>query len=307
MKKKVLVFGGTGFIGSAIVDLMISNPKQYDIWMLVRRNYDVQGLERVKIIRGDLENFNLKWLDIINPDLILHLARINGKGKWGRRRAAYKGKKANVRLINAIKSYCPKAKVIYVSGTLVYGSNGDRIINEKSDLNPTSYAREYINAEKPWMEAMKKEDIKVSMMRPPWILGAQSWFGFFFIKFMKKYNQIPMYGDGSNWMSIIDLTDCAGLILHYIESKKTNSVFNVSNPNALITMREFTELIQEETGLEITKIPEDLLISKHGKATTEAFTFSLKSTSLQKELIDSYSFKHLNIKNILKNNINLPL
>lgn len=306
-KKKILVFGGTGFIGSAIVNLLISNPDQYDIWVLARRSYDVRGLERVKVIRGSLESFDLRWLDIIQPDLILHLARISGNGTWGRRRAAHRGKRANVRLINGIKSSCPDAHVIYVSGTLVYGDHGDKTIDEKCDLNPTSYAREYIHAETPWMEALDKGEIKVSMMRPPWILGSQSWFEEFFIKFIKTHNQIPIYGNGDNWMSIIDLTDCAGLILHYIESEKTNNVFNVSNPNGLIMMKNFVRLIQEETGLEIKKIPGNLITTTYDKATAEAFTFSLKSVSLQKELISTYSFKQFNTKNILKNNLSVPL
>lgn len=302
-RKKVLVLGGSGFIGSAIVNLLISHSDKYDVWVLVHRSYNVQALESVKVIRGSLESLDLSWLDIIQPDLILHMARINGSGTRGRRRAARRGRKANLRLIDRIKLSCPEVHVIYVSGTLVYGDHGEKTVDEECALNPISYAREYIHAETPWMDALDAGEMKVSMMHPPWILGLQSWFGEFFIKFMKRHNQIPLFGNGNNWMSIIDLADCAGLILRYIESEKTNDIFNVFNPNGLIKMRDFVKLIQEETGLEIKKVPVEMITSTFDRATAEAFTFSLKSTSLHDELITTYTYKHLNPKNIIENNL----
>lgn len=143
-------------------------------------------------------------------------------------------------------------------------------------------------------------------MRPPWILGSQSWFGSLFLKYINKRSQVPAYGKGDNWMSNIDLNDCAGLILRYIESGKTNCIFNISNPNGLIKMKHFVKLIQEETGLRIKNYTKREISSKHGKATAEAFTFSLRSSSIHKELMSAYEFKYLDPKSILKNNLITP-
>ena len=242
-RKKVLVFGGTGFIGSAIVDLLMAQPEKYEVWILVRGRFDARKLEHAKVIRGTIERFDLQWLDIIKPDLIFHLARISGRRSWGRNRAATRGKRANDRLIKGIKSSCPDAHVIYVSGTLMYGDRGDKEVDEDCDLEPIAYAREYIHAETPWLKTLRDGNLKVSMMRPPWILGSQSWFGSLYLNYINKHKLVPYFGKGDNWMSIIDLEDCAGLIVHYAESEITNSIFNVSNPNGLLKMRDFVELI----------------------------------------------------------------
>ena len=39
-----------------------------------------------------------------------------------------------------------------------------------------------------------------------------------FVNTSKKYGFVPVYGNGENWMSLIDVEDCAGLIINIIKN-----------------------------------------------------------------------------------------
>ena len=53
---KVLITGATGFLGSAVLRLLIDEG--YDVRVLVRKNADMRNIEEydVKIIKGELQN-----------------------------------------------------------------------------------------------------------------------------------------------------------------------------------------------------------------------------------------------------------
>lgn len=86
MKKKVfLVTGGSGFIGSAIVNKLTSQ-KNYKIIVfdnLSRKNRNFIKNKNVKYIFGDIRNLkHLKKCFNLNIDAIVHLAYINGTSSF---------------------------------------------------------------------------------------------------------------------------------------------------------------------------------------------------------------------------------
>ena len=80
-KKKFLVTGGTGFIGSAITKYLIKN--NYKVSVLdnnsrgkLRRLNDVKG--KFSFIKGDVRNMNKVLSACRNKDAVIHLAYVNG-------------------------------------------------------------------------------------------------------------------------------------------------------------------------------------------------------------------------------------
>lgn len=135
--------------------------------VLGHRNVDYRALEEVNLVVSGLADLDLEWLATFQPDTIIHLARLRGEHRIGRAFAARRGRRANARLIAWLCAHAPRTHVVYVSGTLVYGDRGERETDELAEIRPASYAREYIVAEAPWMDAQREGRLPVTIVRPP--------------------------------------------------------------------------------------------------------------------------------------------
>lgn len=301
-RTKVFVLGGTGFIGSALMNKFSQQLDKYEVWALIHRNVNFRELECFNTFTGDLQSFDLTLLDRFQPDHIVHMARMSGKGAKGREKSAKKGARANKRLIEHLLTMHKKPVVHYVSGTLVYGDCGEKLVDEDSSINPTGFAKEYIEAERPWMECIERGTLPVSMLRPPWIMGTNSWFKTFFLNYMWKFKKVPLLGDGENWMTIIDVEDCAGLIIHTMENGKPGNYYNLGIPNNYHKHKDFANKVSEITGLPLDPLSKEQIIEKFDETIYEAFTFSVKSSSKHSELLDSYTFEYPTIESMIQKN-----
>ena len=248
--KKILVLGGTGFIGSEIV-VRLLEVGQYRLTVLSHRKKISIDDKSVEIIYGSLQNFDLSWIDQDPPDFIIHSARLSGGSALGRLLAAVKGNKANKRLMKKLEKLKRKPRIIYISGTLMYGNRNDSVVTETCPLNPTSYAKQYIIAENPWLKNTEK--LEVTLVRPPWILGADSWFKYYFLRVIDENKFIPCYGKGENWLSIIHVKDCARKVISLLQYPKLASTYNIFACRA-IKQTEFCQILKEEFSLPIQNI-----------------------------------------------------
>lgn len=300
---RVFILGGTGFIGSALMDIFRKNPCRYQVMMLINKHFPHKDLEMFNTYTGNLGSFDLKLIDEFRPDFIIHMARMRGTGRIGRLIAARSGSIANDRLIKHLKKAEKPPHIIYLSGTLVYGDCGNETVDENHLLKPVSFAREYIIAEKPWMAAMHEKKLPVSILRPPWIVGNGSWFKQYYISSISNYNKINLFGEGCNWMSLIDAEDCAGLIEHSLSNASPGECYNIYAPGCILRQKEFTARISSINGSEVRQLGREQSIKLYGKTIWEAFTFSLLSSTIHPGFINGYRYKHPTTDDILKNNL----
>lgn len=265
--KHILVLGGSGFIGRHVLNALSHHVPHIRVTTLLRHPVDVpQGIQ-VQI--GDLQSFEWSALDAHPPDHIIHLARINSSrfGSIGRRLAASSGNKANNRLLRYIKKKNWNSKITYVSGSLMYG-NQSGFADEASPLNPVSFAKEYIAAERPFLDYPFAQ-----IVRLPWVFGNGSWFKSFYLQPIRNGNAIPVYGDGQNRMSFIHVKD-AGKMIAEIALNEDFGTFNLTMENPL-SQAEFCALLEEISGKKVEIIPNLSLRKKFEKAIYEAFTTSI--------------------------------
>ncbi len=297
-KKNIWILGGTGFIGKALVN-QLSNDSQNNLHLLIHKNIPYQHLEYFNTFTGSLAGFDLEWLDKYPPDVIYHLARLGGSNFLTRSLASRKGAKANTRLISFLSQMKSPPIVVYVSGSLMYGhqENGN-FADESATLSPVSYAKTYINGEKPWIETQQKKVLDIRFARPGWIAGSDSWFKSFYWNPFLKTGKVPMYGDGNQLMSIIHVEDCAGQIIHLANLGGTNQNFNIFCGNP-VTQQIFSETLAGLLEVDTEPIQIEVLIRKYGRIVSQAFNTSIPLSTKYPALASNYSFRYPDLKTIL--------
>ncbi len=288
--KRVLLLGGTGFIGSHVL-AALRRGKDVRLIVLGHRNVDYRALEDVNLVVDSLPRFDPSWIETFRPDTIIHLARLRGGGPVGRSLAARRGRRANRRLIKWLRKRAPDVHVVYVSGTLVYGDQGEREVDERTALNPLSFAREYVRAETPWMEAQHEEQLPVTIVRPPWVVGPGSWFHHHYVFPALKQGAVPLYGSGGNWMTFLDVRDCAGAIVHLAGRSEPGRVFNLFTPGQVALQSEFAQVLSDVLGVGVRRVDSDGLRRYRDPAVWEALTFSLRISTINGEVRSGYQFE----------------
>ena len=283
-RKKIFLLGGTGFVGAPLTRQLSADRPANEVMMLIHRTSPFKFLEQVNTYTGSLGSLDLSLLDRFMPDTIVHLARMSGQGKLGRYLAATQGARANRRIIRHLGEMPSRPHVIYVSGTLVYGDCGGIPVGEASPIHPIAFAREYIKAERPWMAALTRGEIPVTLLRPPWIIGPGSWFADFYLKHIQRHRQVPLFGDGQNLMSLIDVEDCAGLIAHAVRNSAPGNTYNLFVPGACVTQLDFAEKLAAHTQTEIKRYTAAEIRSQYGQTMLEALTFSHRSSTIREGL-----------------------
>lgn len=268
--------------------------------VLAHRNVDHRALESTNLVVGSLETFDPDWLDSFRPDVVLHMARLPGRGRIGRSLAARRGRRANVRLLAHLVQRLPNVHLVYVSGTLMYGDRGEDDCDESTPLRPGSFAREYARAEEPWVRGQNSADLGITIVRPPWVIGPGSWFRNFYLRPAALRGAVPVYGPGSNWMSLLDVEDCAGAILHLAEGAP-GRVFNLFAPGQHVRQRDFSDEVARVLGC-----PVDPDQRAGGDAAVQAaLTGSFRAQTGHGQIADGYRFAHTDWREMVRRNIEL--
>ena len=301
--KRVFILGGTGFIGSAVVRNLSCRPGDYILRLITHTKLPGRELEQTDTWESDLASLPLALIDDFNPEAIIHMARMGGRNMPGRYFAAVRGAVANNRILHHLVKTQVNTRIVYISGTLVYGDCGDKQVTEESKVRPASFTRQYLIAEKPWMRALETGSLPVMILRPPWIMGGSSWFAAFYINYMPRNKGVPRFGSGENLMTFLDIDDCAGLIVHALEHGKPGRYYNLFAPGACITQIEFASILSEITGLPVHKLSRRHTGRVYGRTLMEALTFSARISTMYPEFLAGYRFRFPAIDGMIYKNL----
>lgn len=294
-EKRILIIGGSGFVGSAILKAFAGDSGDLEIFA-VQNQTALTNYPNVKKVDGSLIDVPA-IIDDIKPGIIIHAARISGKSYrfLGRKKAAFLGKRANTKIFNKIKQR--HVKLLYISGSLIYGSNPGKKVTEDFPVKPISYAIDYQHAERPFLKGHK--DTPVMICRPGWIFGADSWFTGFFEDIIKQQGYVPQYGDGKNFMSIIHLDDLAGLVKTYALEAPFSAIYNLISPIGL-THGQFVNKLSEIYKKDIKIFSKEDLIRDYGRVTCDALTCDIPMATNYTTVMEKFTYHYPTVEDLLQ-------
>ena len=189
--KKVLVIGGSGFTGQHLLKSLSIGG--FEVFAIQNKS-PLPAYPGIRVIKGGIRAVDHKLIDEIKPDMVFHFARPKFPllRKAGRILAARYAAVQNRNLIRELEKSDHPVSLLFASGSLMYGSSPVPP-DEDSPLHPVSFARQYYPGETPVLKALKQGRIPVMVIRFPWLLGAGSWFDWFYVRPMKKAQLCPHF------------------------------------------------------------------------------------------------------------------
>jgi len=230
-KKKVLVCGGSGYIGGLTCDYLLESG--FEVTVYDNLLYENRYLKDIPFINGDIRDTAKLYEESIDFDVIVLMAALVGDPA-----CSVDHKLTEEINYKAIKDFCdvvsPHKHLVFMSTCSVYGAQ-DGMLDENSETNPlSSYAATKLQAEKHVL------DVGGTVFRLGTVFGLGDTYSRLRMDLvvnvltMKaiKYREITING-GEQWRPIIAVKDIAGYVTEACE-KKHEGVYVLSLENVII-------------------------------------------------------------------------
>ncbi|NBC25832.1 MAG: NAD-dependent epimerase/dehydratase family protein [Bacteroidetes bacterium] len=218
---KAFVTGGTGFIGSHLVDHLLRSGTYSDIRCLVRSSKKWLKDKPVTVVRGDLHSVDAIGDALSDIDVIFHLAGVVSAPTPEQFRTA--NVDATEGLVRLADKYGVSNMVILSSLAAAGPSNG----HPKTETDPMKPVSMYGESKKEMEQIVERtagSTMSVTVLRPPAVYGPREDQIFSLFKMM-KYGLTPIVGDGNTpKLSMVYVSD----VVHGIETAAQSETKGVS-------------------------------------------------------------------------------
>lgn len=241
----ILLTGSTGFIGRAVLDLLLSEQNssshEHSVSVAVR---SAQRPRCSEFVVGDISSSTDWDRALTNIDVVVHAAaRAHVRDEAGAGEGFYRvNRDATLNLAEQAASSGVR-RFIFISTIGVNGSSNSSPFTEADEPSPENdYAQSKWEAEQGLWAIQQKTDMEVVILRPPLVYGpgAPGNFGRM-VRWVSKGVPLPL-GSIPNKRSLLALENLAHLILVCIDHPAaTNQLFLVADGEDVST----SELLRE--------------------------------------------------------------
>jgi len=253
--KSVLVVGGAGYIGSALLPKLLD--KGYRVRLLDLMVFGSEPLAQVihhphlEIVQGDFLQVNNVVRAMQGVDAVIHLGAIVGDPACSLdEELTIQVNLMATRMVAEVAEDMGVDRLIFASTCSVYGAS-DELLHEKSALNPVSlYARSKIASEKMLIE-MAGDHFSPTLLRFGTVYGLSGRTRFDLVvnllaaKAMTE-GKITVYG-GDQWRPFVHVDDVALAVFKVLESPRQlihRQIFNVGSDEQNMTLQQVGETVQ---------------------------------------------------------------
>ena len=231
--KKVIIFGGSGFIGSHLVEEL---KDSYEIVIITRRprTLEKQFEKKITVHRLRTRDISKIVAEFEDAEVVINLAGENVNGRWNKKKMA---KIRNSRLdvdsviVRTCRSVAKMPKVIIQgSGMGVYGLSRNTIdVTEETPLGQRGFLPKVAISHEDAFKQLEKLT-RVVYIRTGLVLDANDG-ALPKIAAPYKYYLGGKLGNGNQWNSWIHIKDEVRAIRFLIENKDTKGAYNLTAPN----------------------------------------------------------------------------
>lgn len=256
---KTLVTGGTGFIGSGVVDLLLRDG--HSVRLLSRRHELSEGLKGmdVEIFYGDLRDYASVMQAMDGMDLFFHIGEIKN--------ITEAASLNNVKLVEQILTAMAERemrRLIFVSSLTVAGIPS--VIPANEDTQPETILEDHYTSYKRESEKLIINAIpgRYVIVRPSAVYGPGSRYLGNFIRAVDKFGPIgfPFIGNAKNLAPLIYVKDLARAIyLSGLLPSAAGQVFNLTD-GFRHSWLDFLNSVAEHLGRKLRVMPIPPLLLK---------------------------------------------
>jgi len=236
MKPRIVLAGGSGFIGQSLSPFLIS--KNYEVIVLTRAESDQRGA--VRNAHWDGKTLG-DWIQFVNgAAAVVNLTgrSINCRHTSENRREIIDSRIDSVRVLGQAIGQCerPPKVFVQVAGVGIYGDKGERICDETTppgDDFVTKVCEKWETA----FDSVDAPNTRKVLLRLGVVLGPNG--GFLeVLGRLTRWFLGGQVGSGRQYISWIHITDLSRMVLASIENQEFSGTFNATSP-APVTNAEF--------------------------------------------------------------------
>jgi len=240
MKPRIILAGGSGFIGQSLSPFLVS--KNYEVVVLTRGKSDHHG--SIREAHWDGKTLG-EWTQFVNGALgLVNLTgrSVNTRHTPEHRREIIDSRVDSVRILGEAIRRCVQPPKIFVqlAGVGIYGDKGERICDET-----TAPGDDFVSEVcKKWEAAFDSVDLpntRKALLRLGVVLGRNG--GFLqVLSRLTRWFLGGQVGEGRQYISWIHMADLSRMILQAIEQEELIGVFNATAPNPVTNAELMREL-----------------------------------------------------------------
>jgi len=286
---KIAVFGGAGFIGSALVHQLSLDP-QNEIFVFdnLSMGNKLEATEfKGRIHVGDCRNFDevVTFMRVARPERIFHLVA-NSDIRRSSLNPKIEYENTFVSTCNIVNAIIPNSEpqVVFASSSAIYGLTKEPI-SENELKNPISpYGWMKLSSEALLTSSLAAGTIsKLVGFRFPNVVGKRMTHGVIF-DFFRKLEQNPsilqILGDGHQRKPYIDVEQLVEVIVRITSLETFKELFVNVSPDDSISVRKIVQILRKETGLDFEGKYQESPIGWFGDVPKYSFSTSLLHTLL---------------------------
>lgn len=247
--KKIIISGGSGVVGSAIIDQFPSSVEEF---IVLTRSEKMHGKQegRVRYSAWNPGEAVFHRKDLQDADAIINLAGASVSKRWttAHKEAILKSRLDSTNLLVRVAREHPGIKTFVSASAIGYYKPSFEVVSE--DATPDSgFIGEVVSQWESCLTGLEDSHVRTVMLRIGLVLSPE---GGFYAKMAPVFRNGlgARLGNGKQLMSWIHIDDLVGMFRHALNESEMSGAYNAVSPEVLDN-KTFTKVMAASFGKKV--------------------------------------------------------